>query len=211
MTNKQLAFQKQTDLLIKNLSKRNIEGSFFENSTALCNHLREILPKNCSVTWGGSETLKESGVMNLLTNGDYQAINRSDAKTKEDQRKLYAKQILSDYFFMSTNAITFDGELINIDGNSNRVGCLVHGPEHVFIIVGMNKLVSDIPSGIKRIQNIASPANGIRLQKNTPCAITGQCGNCFSSECMCNQIVITRRSGHPGRIQVFFVAENLGY
>ena len=103
------------------------------------------------------------------------------------------------------------GELINIDGNSNRVGCLVHGPEHVFMIVGMNKVVSDVASGVKRVQDIASPPNGVRLQKNTPCALTGRCGNCLSPDCMCNQIVITRRSGHTGRICVFLVAEDLGF
>ncbi len=211
MTNKQIAFQTQANTMMQNLAKRNISSFFFEDSASLLTYLAEHLPKGCTVTWGGSETLKESGVMALLTNGDYEAIDRMSAQTKEEQRQLYARQILSDYYFMSTNAITLDGELINIDGNANRVGCLVHGPEHVFLIVGMNKVVADVESGIKRVQNLSSPANGVRLKKNTPCAVTGRCGNCLSAECMCNQIVITRRSGHPGRIQVFFVAEDLGY
>lgn len=211
MTNRQISFQNQANTMIQNLAKRNMEGFFFESSEALLSELKSRLPKGCTVSWGGSETLKETGIMDLLTNGDYETVDRTAAKTKEEQRQLYAKQVLSDYYFMSTNAITLDGELINIDGNSNRVGCLVHGPEHVFLIVGMNKVVPDIASGIKRVQDIAAPPNGVRLQKNTPCAVTGRCGNCFSPECMCSQIVITRRSGHTGRIQVFFVAEDLGY
>lgn len=211
MTNRQISFHNQANTMIQNLAKRNMEGFFFESSEALLSELKSRLPKGCTVSWGGSETLKETGIMDLLTNGDYQTVDRTAAKNKEEQRQLYAKQVLSDYYFMSTNAITLDGELINIDGNSNRVGCLVHGPEHVFLIVGMNKVVPDIASGIKRVQDIAAPPNGVRLQKNTPCAVTGRCGNCFSPECMCSQIVITRRSGHTGRIQVFLVAEDLGY
>lgn len=211
MTHKQTAFQIQAETIIKNLAKRNIAGFFFEDSASLLAYLSKELKKGCAVTWGGSETLKETGVLAFLKNGDYEAIDRAEAKTKEEQRSLYARQVLSDYYFMSANAVTLDGELINIDGNSNRVGCLVHGPEHVFLIVGMNKVVADVASGIKRVQNTASPANGVRLQRNTPCAATGRCGNCLSPDCMCNQIVITRRSGHPGRIQVFFVAEELGY
>lgn len=211
MTLKQTTFQIQAQTMIQNLAKRNMSGFFFEDSASLLTYLTGQLPKGSTVTWGGSETLKETGVMALLTNGDYQAIDRADAKTAEEQRQLYARQVLSDYYFMSTNAITLNGELINIDGNANRVGCLVYGPEHVFIIVGMNKVVADVESGIKRVRNIASPPNGVRLHKNTPCALTGRCGNCLSDECMCSQIVITRRSKHPGRIQVFFVAEELGY
>ena len=118
---------------------------------------------------------------------------------------------MSDYFFMSSNAITLNGELVNIDGNSNRVGLLVHGPRHVMVLVGMNKLTDDVESAIKRIRTYACPANAKRLNKSTPCGTLGRCGECYSSECMCNQIVITRRSGHAGRIKVFFIAENLGY
>ena len=112
---------------------------------------------------------------------------------------------------MSSNAITLDGELINIDGNGNRVACLVQGPSHVILVVGMNKVVPDVPSGIARIRNMASPANAIRLNRQLPCAMTGTCHDCFSPDCFCNQILITRRSGHPGRIKVFLVEETLGY
>ena len=118
---------------------------------------------------------------------------------------------MADYYLMSTNAITMDGELINIDGNGNRVACLIHGPKHVIMVVGMNKLVSNVEDGYRRVRDIATPANTKRLNKNTPCFHTGRCGDCLSPDCICNQVVITRRSSHAGRIKIFFVAEDLGY
>lgn len=211
MTYQQEAFQTTASEIIKNLNKRGMEGYFYENSQSCIDAISKELPAGSSISWGGSETLKESGMMDILTNGNFHLIDRFDAKTPEESRELYAKSVLCDYYFMSTNAITLDGELINIDGHSNRVACLTHGPSHVLLLVGMNKLVPSIESAVDRIQNIAAVANAKRLNRKTPCAVTGRCGNCFSPDCMCNQIVFTRRSGHPGRIKVYLIAENLGY
>ena len=102
-------------------------------------------------------------------------------------------------------------DTINIDGNGNRVACLIHGPEHVILIVGMNKVVTDVESGVARVRNIASPANAARLGTRTPCGAVGHCGNCNSPDCMCCQVVITRHSRHTGRIKVILVGEELGY
>jgi len=124
---------------------------------------------------------------------------------------MYFKNAMADYFLMSSNAVTIDGELINIDGNGNRVACLIHGPEHVILIVGMNKVVTDVESGVARVRNIASPANAARLGTRTPCGAVGHCGNCNSPDCMCCQVVITRHSRHTGRIKVILVGEELGY
>ena len=112
---------------------------------------------------------------------------------------------------MSSNAVTLNGELINIDGSGNRVACLIHGPRNVIIVVGMNKIVTDVNSGVDRVRNFAAPPNACRLNRQTPCHANGICGDCLSPDCMCNQIVITRRSGIKGRIKVYFVAEELGY
>lgn len=215
MTHKQEAFKTTAATIIKHLEKSNMEGFFFEDSASCVRAILDMLPKGSSIAWGGTETFKETGMLNALqdaaSQGAYELIDRSFAKTPDEQRALYGKSVMSDYFFMSTNAITVDGQLINIDGNSNRVACLAHGPRHVMILVGMNKIVSDVKAGISRVQNVASPANAKRLNKSTPCGVTGVCGNCLSPECMCNNIVITRRSGHDGRIKVFFIAEELGY
>lgn len=211
MSHKLNAMAKQAETIIQNLAKRNMEGFYFETSAECTRAILESIPSGASIGWGGSESVKESGLMEGIHNGDYELIDRLSAKTPEDARALYAKTVLADYYLMSSNAITLNGELINIDGNGNRVACLIQGPSHVILVVGMNKVVADVESGIARVRNMASPANAIRLNKNIPCAATGTCHDCLSPECFCNQIVITRRSGHAGRIKVYLVGEALGY
>lgn len=211
MSHKTEAFAATARTIIENLSKRNMEGYYFENSADCVKAIVESIPEGSVVSWGGSETIKETGLMDAVHNGPYELIDRSTAKNPEEARMLYSKTVLADYYLMSSNAITTSGELINIDGNGNRVACLIQGPSHVIIIAGMNKIVTDVESGVARVRNMASPANAIRLNKKLPCAATGTCHNCLSPECFCNQIVVTRRSVHTGRIKVYLVAENLGY
>ncbi|MGN1180486.1 MAG: lactate utilization protein [Suilimivivens sp.] len=211
MTPKQLAFQSAAEGVIKNLEKRNMEGYFFEDSASCVKAIIDMMEKGSVISWGGSETIKECGLLDALQKENYTLVDRLTAKSPEESRELYVKAVLSDYYLMSTNAITFDGELVNIDGNGNRVACLIHGPKHIIMVVGMNKLVSSVEAGYARVRDIATPANTKRLNKNTPCFHTGRCGDCISPDCICNQVVITRRSGHAGRIKVFLVAENLGY
>ena len=211
MTPKQLAFQSAAESIIKNLEKRNMEGYFFETGAECVKAITDLIEEDSQISWGGSESIKECGLLDALKKGNYTLIDRLTAKSPEESRELYVKAVLSDYYLMSTNAITMDGELINIDGNGNRVACLIHGPKHIIIVAGMNKVVSDVEAGYARVRDIATPANTKRLNKNTPCFHTGRCGDCLSPECTCNQVVITRRSGHPGRIKVFLVAEDLGY
>lgn len=211
MTPKQLAFQTAVEGIIKKLSLRNMEGYFFEESASCVKAITDMMEDGSTISWGGSESIKECGLMEAVKSGSYQLIDRFSAKTPEEGRELFAKAVLSDYYLMSSNAITYDGKLINIDGNGNRVACLIHGPKNIIIVAGMNKLVPDVESGYARVRNTASPANAKRLNRNTPCFHNGRCGDCLSDDCMCNQIVVTRRSGIPGRIKIFFVAEELGY
>lgn len=211
MTPKQLAFQTAASGIIQKLASRNMEGYFFEDSASCVSAITDLMEDGSVLSWGGSESIKECGLMDAIRSGNYTLIDRLAAKTPEEGRELYAKAVLSDYYLMSSNAITYDGELINIDGNGNRVACLIHGPKNVILVVGMNKLVPDVESGYKRVRNLASPANAKRLGRNTPCFHTGKCGDCLSDDCMCNHVVVTRRCGIPGRIKVFLVAEELGY
>ncbi|MDY2699015.1 MAG: lactate utilization protein [Lachnospiraceae bacterium] len=211
MTNKQLAFRTAVEGIIKKLKLRNMEGYFFEDSASCVKAITDLMEEGSTISWGGSESIKECGLMEAIKSGNYTLIDRTTAKTPEESRELYVKAVLSDYYLMSTNAITYDGELINIDGNGNRVACLIHGPKTIIMVVGMNKLVSDAQSGCARVRNVAASANAQRLNRNTPCFQNGRCGDCLSEDCMCNHIVVTRRSGVPGRIKIFFVAEELGY
>ncbi len=211
MSHKQTALSIQAETIIKNLKKRNMEGYYFASAAACTEAILSTLPKGSVIGWGGSESIKECGLLEEIQKGGYELLDRSLARTPEESRQIYAKTVLADYYLMSTNAITLGGELINIDGNGNRVACLIQGPSHVIIIAGMNKVVSDVPGGVARVRNMASPANAIRLNRNLPCAASGVCHDCLSPECFCNQIVVTRRSMHPGRIKIYLVGEELGY
>lgn len=209
---KLLARQRQAETIIKNLEKRNMEGYFVQTKEEAVRLIMErFLTPGKSVCFGGSVTLSESGLMDALKQGECIVYDRTAAKTPEETREMKANMINSDYFLMSTNAITLDGELVNIDGYANRVSFLCYGPDQVIVLAGMNKVVSSVEDGIRRVRDMASPPNTVRLNKNTPCAKTGRCGDCYSDDCICSQIVITRRSGVKNRIRVVLVAEELGY
>ena len=206
------AREKQAQSLINALEKRNITAYYCENIEACRQKVLELVPAGSVISWGGSMTIHECGVPQALKDrGDCEVLDRSLYTTPEQQKEFAVKTFQSDYFLMSTNAITLDGELVNIDGYGNRVASLIYGPEHVIIIAGMNKVVPDVKQGFDRVRNIASPPNTIRLSKDTPCAKTGKCGNCMSPDCICNQIVVTRRSRDKQRIIVILVNDNLGF
>lgn len=211
MSHKETANARLAGHIIKNLEKRNMEGFYFETAADCTQAILKDMPTGSIISWGGSESIKECGLMDAIQDGSYELIDRTTANSPEESRVLYAKAVMADYYLMSSNAITLDGELINIDGNGNRVACLIQGPSHVILVVGMNKVVTDVTSGVARVRNMASPANAIRLNRNLPCGLTGVCHDCLFPECFCNQIVVTRRSGHAGRIKVYLVGESLGY
>lgn len=211
MNNLQKAFSAAAPSIIAELKKRNMEGYYFENCTEMVDKILSMLPENSSVTWGGSESFKESGMLSALKNGNYKLLDRALAVTDKEKREFYSRSVLADAYFMSSNAITYDGQLINIDGSGNRLACLMHGPKEVYVIAGMNKFTKTVEAGIERVRNLASPANVQRLNRKTPCHETGLCADCFSPDCICSHLVITRRSILPGRIKIFMVAENLGY
>ena len=211
MNYKQQAFAKAAPGIIKNLEKRGMEGYYFEDCASMVKAVLSMMPEGSVLSWGGSASLTESGMMDAIQKGNYTLIDRATAQTDQERREIYGKTVMSDFYFCSTNALTLDGELVNIDGNGNRVACLIHGPQHVMLLVGMNKVVKDLDSAFKRVRTQACPANAIRLNMNTPCAVTGTCADCLSPECFCNQIVVTRRSRHAGRIKVFLVGQELGF
>lgn len=212
MNPKKEYYAKAAETIIKNLQKRRMEGYYCETSNDALELVMSLIPAGSSVSFGGSVTLAETGIADeLRRRKDITLYDRSICTTQEEIKEVYRNSFFCDSYLMSTNAITLDGELINIDGTANRVAALCYGPDQVIIVAGMNKVVSDIESGYKRVKDIASPQNGIRLDRETPCAITGKCGNCIGESCMCSQTVITRRSAVIGRIKVVLVGELLGY
>lgn len=204
-------YENTADSLIEKFNHRGIEGYYCDDKDEALLMARRFLTPGCSISWGGSMTLEEIGLIDDLKNSDYIIYDRADARTPEEKKAMYSRIVTSDFYFMSSNAITLKGELVNIDGAANRVSCLCHGPDNVIIIAGMNKIVPDVESGIKRVRNMAAPPNAVRLGKDIPCASLGFCTDCLKPECFCSQIVITRRSSIPNRIKVILVGEELGY
>lgn len=205
------AFAQTAKTIINQLECHGMEGYFCETSADAVELVRKLVPEGASIAWGGTATFAQTGVKAMLEAGNYRMIDRSVTKTPEEAEQIYRQHFASDCFFMSTNAITRKGELVNIDGNSNRLACLLYGPREVYVLAGMNKVVEDVDAGIKRIHTMACPPNAARLHTGTPCDRTGVCGNCHEDGCMCCNIVVTRHNRHTGRIKVILIAEDLGY
>lgn len=212
MSVKKQAYRTLGNTMIRNFKKRNIDAYYFDTSADAVAFAMELMNAGGTVTMGGTETIKETGLLDQIKEaGHLTFLDRSTAQTPEEMKELYRKAFFCDYYLMSANAITIDGELINIDGNGNRVACLIYGPDQVLVVAGMNKVVETVESGLERIGTFAAPPNATRLNLKTPCAATGHCGDCHSDSCMCCQIVVTRHSRQPGRIKVLLVGEELGF
>lgn len=208
----EIYYQKLADTVIKNLKKRQIEGFYCPTSEEAVTLANDMIAGGSTVSFGGSMTLSECGMMNTLTNrSDITLYDRSTAKTPEEVTNIYHKALNADYFLMSSNAISATGELVNIDGNGNRVAALIYGPKQVIILAGMNKVTPDLASAMTRAKHIAAAPNATRLNRETPCAATGVCHDCQSPDCICANTVITRRGQIPNRIKVILIGEELGY
>ena len=208
---KKIFYERQAKSIIKKLEARKMEGYYCPDKESAKEKVLELIgAEKKLVTYGGSVTLDELGVKEAIEEAGHDLLRRENYVTPEEKQECYAKQTMADVYLMSTNAITLNGELVNIDGTGNRVACLIYGPKEVIIVAGMNKVASDVEEGIKRVHHFAAPPNTVRLSCDTPCAKTGQCGDCLK-ETICCQTVITRSSRIPGRIKVILVGEEMGY
>ena len=197
--------------IIKGLEARNMTGYYAESKEEALAKALDIIPEGSSIGWGGSMSVTEIGLRDAVLNGNYQVFNRDACETPEEKRQVELKIFGSDYFLCSSNAITEDGILVNIDGNSNRVAAIAYGPKNVVMIVGMNKVAKDVDSAVSRARNIAAPVNAQRFPIDTPCKKTGSCMNCMSRDTICCEFLITRYSRHAGRFHIILVDEILGY
>ena len=182
--------------VIKGLESRNMSGYYAADKEEAVKKALEVIGKGSTVAMGGCQSA-----------GDYNYIDRSNMTPRESLMAAYD----ADVFLSSANAMTNDGIMVNIDGNSNRVSCIAQGPKKVVFIVGMNKICSDLDEAIKRARNVAAPANAQRFDVKTPCKVTGKCADCKSPDTICCQFLITRYSRHEGRIHVILVNDTLGY
>ena len=194
--------------VIKGLESRNMTGCYAASRVEALKTALSLIPEGSSVTMGGAMSAHEIGLVDALKEGNYHFIDRDKA---EDKRAAMLAAYDADVFLSSVNAMTDDGILVNIDGNSNRVSAICQGPKKVLFIVGMNKVCGDLDGAMKRARNVAAPTNAQRFGLSTPCAKTGKCMDCKSPDTICCQFLITRFSRHPGRIHVILVNDSLGF
>ncbi len=194
--------------VIKGLESRNMSGYYAATKEEALKKALELIPEGASVTMGGAMSAHEIGLVEAIRKGNYNFIDRDNA---EDKRAVMLAGYDADVFLTSANAMTNDGIMVNIDGNSNRVSMIAQGPKKVVAIVGMNKVCNDLDGAMKRARNVAAPTNAQRFGLNTPCAKTGACMDCKSPDTICCQFLITRFSRHKDRIHVILVNDNLGF
>lgn len=196
-------------LVAEALNKRGFDAYYVSTAEEAKAKALELIPEGAVVSWGGSVTVDQIGLKEEVLN-KFSVINRDAAKSPEERMELMRQALTCDTFLMSANAITEDGQLVNIDGNGNRVAALCFGPKEVIVVAGMNKVVGSLEDAWDRARNYAAPVNAQRFELPTPCGKTGLCADCKNSSTICTHFVVTRM-GKNGRIKVILVGEELGF
>jgi len=206
--------EKIVQTTIQNLKKNGFTAIYTPTKEEAARKVLEMIPQGARVGIGGSVTIREMGLVKALTErghtlADHWRAGLSREETKEARRS----QLISDVFLTSSNAVTMDGKLLNIDGTGNRVAAMIFGPRKVIVVAGVNKIVKDMDEGVKRIRNIATPMNANRLGSKSPCALTGTCAEdeCELPNRLCHIITILERKPNETDTTVVLVGENLGY
>jgi L-lactate utilization protein LutB len=196
--------------VVEFLKKRRFEAWYFSNREDALKQLYSLIPKEHVVAWGGSLTMEALEIQKTASKR-YTVINRDAAKSPEERVSCMRSALTCDTFIMGANAISEDGQIVNIDGGGNRVAALIYGPKQVIVAAGMNKVVKTLDDAVTRTRTVASPKNQQRFPDHkTPCTVNGSCGDCISPDCICAQMVITRFCNPPGRIKVILINEDLG-
>lgn len=203
---------KKIERTINALEKNNMHGYLVSSKDELLSKISELVEYDSIVACGGSQTLFQTGVIDYLRSGKYDFLDRYvDGLTPKDIKDIYRKSFCSDAYFTSTNAITENGELYNVDGNGNRVAAMLYGPDKVIVVCGVNKIVKDVNEAIRRNESIAAPANAKRLDTKTPCKSTGYCMDCNSSDRICCEYTLIKKQRSKNRIHVIILNEKFGY
>lgn len=213
----------KVEKVLKNLKKNKMDAYYCDTKEDACALVKTLIHKGDVISSGGSVTLKQTGVYDIITSADYNYLDRSrPGITREEVEEVYRKTFCADAFFTSTNAVTENGELYNVDGNSNRVAAILYGPKSVVVVCGVNKIVKNIDEAVKRVKTKAAPPNTVRLGIDTYCSKTGQCvslnsenpelcAGCASDGRICCNYVVCAQQRHVGRIKVIIVGEEYGY
>ena len=207
--------EKRAELLgeytAEQLKKRGFEAFFCPTASEVTALVDALIPDGSSVGWGGSTTIRDLGLTKHMHERDLRVVDRDLAKSPQETAELHRQCLLTDFYLTSTNALTDDGILVNIDGNGNRVAAYCFGPRNVIVVCGINKIAPGLDNAVARARNQAATANSMRFMGDTPCAKTGKCFNCKSPQSICSQVLITRLCKPAGRIKVILVGESLGF
>lgn len=201
-------YEKRAQVLIKNLKSRQFDAVYCESREQALEKALELIPKGAVVGWGGAISAQQIGLLDAVHSDDYRAIDRDQAP---DRVQAMRECLLSDVFITGANALSLDGQMVNIDGMGNRVAAICYGPKSVIVIAGMNKVADTLEEAVNRARTVAAPMNKQRFPSETPCLVTGSCADCKAPGCICNQIVITRNCRPAGRIKFIIVGEELGF
>lgn len=207
---------------MERLRAHNMAAYYVETKEEVVPLLKTLMNEGETVSHGGSVTLAECGVIDMLNSGDYNYLDRSKAQSREETEEIYRKAFTADTYLTSANAVTENGLLYNVDGNSNRVAAILYGPKQVIFVCGYNKIVKDLDEAVVRLKTIAAPMNTKRLQCDTYCAKEGEClavgrdasfmcDGCKSPQRICCNYVISARQRNKDRMKVILVGEELGY
>ena len=204
--------QKLAERLIKNLKRRNIEACYAPTAEEAVRKVSELIADGSTVTWGGSATVRDLGLPEVLrSRGTLNVLDRDLVETPEEKQDMYLRAFTADVYLTSANAISEDGVIVNIDGNGNRVAAITWGPKKVIFIIGLNKVAQTVEAALSRARGTAAPVNAQRFDIKTPCKIDGTCHNCNSPESICSYVHFLRNSRNKGRHVVVLVGEDLGY
>jgi L-lactate utilization protein LutB len=197
--------------VVKALKARSFDAYYFDDETEAVEKLFSLIPKEHVVSWGGSKTLADLGVQERLVKDGYSVLDRDKASSPQERGEIMRRALLCDTFLSSTNALSEDGQLVNIDGNGNRVAAMIYGPKQVIVVAGMNKVAKTYHDAVVRARTIAAPLNIQRFPTNeTPCSDNGTCADCLSPDTICSFIVTTRFCKPAGRIKVILIGKDLG-
>lgn len=206
--------------VMNNLRKNRIAVDYVHTKEEVLPLVKSLIPVGSSVAAGGSKSLAETGVMELLKSGDYRFLDRMAPElTPEERQQVTLAGGQADVYLCSSNAITEAGELYNVDGNCNRISAIAFGPKQVIMVVGVNKIVPDLDAAVRRVKTIAAPLNTKRLNCDTYCQKTGVCmgldggmtDGCASPARICCNYLISAQQRVPDRIRVILVGESLGF
>lgn len=211
LTQRKMQYDKAGPKVAEALNKRHFEAYYCPDRAEALEKILELIPQDHVVSWGGAATVDELGVKEALRQRGQAVIDRETAKDAQERQQMLKQALTCDTFLMGSNAISADGQLVNIDGTGNRVAALCFGPTQVVVVAGMNKVAGDLDGAMRRAREVAAPMNAQRFPLKTPCVANGLCGDCKGPDSICAQIVTTRLCKPAGRIKVVLVGEDLGF